>query len=124
MRKGPTIGEVMDFVNRRNAPGWGEIISPRFVNEIRLQAAPRFDLLSQSELAILDLVVAQHTHRTTDELVQWCHDNCSEYEQVASNGRKPIEVESILRAAKKSPKTIRTVLNNAIEIEEMDALLR
>ena len=60
MRKGPAIGEVMDFVNRRNAPHWKEIISPRFGNEVRLAGVPDFGTLSGSELDILDGVVTEH----------------------------------------------------------------
>ncbi len=124
MRKGPTIGEVMDFVNQRNAEQWAEMISPRFGNEIRLQSCPNFDSLSKSEMEILDLAVAQHAHRTTDELVDWCHENCEEYENVPVHHRKPIEVEAILRAGGKGIKTIQKIVGNAREIEEMDALLR
>jgi hypothetical protein len=123
MRKGPTIGEVMDFVNQRNAEQWAETISPLFGYEIRLQTCPKSESLSKSEMEILDLTVAQHACRTTDELVKWCHDNCEEYENVAPTRRKPIEVEAILQAGGKSPKTIQKVLENAREIEEMNALL-
>jgi len=124
MRNGPTIGEVMNFVNRRNAEQWAETISPRFGNEVRLQDRPSFESLSKSEMEILDLTVAQHAHRATDELVDWCHENCNEYENVDLSRRKPIEVESILRAGGKSAKAIQKVLENAREVEEMDALLR
>jgi uncharacterized phage-associated protein len=123
MWKGPTIGEVMDFVNQRNAPQWKEMISVRFGNEIRLRGTPCFEALSQSELNILDLVVSEHAERTTDELVDWCHANCPEYEQVAKGKRKPIELESILKAAKKGTKQIQKVLQEAVELQEMDKLL-
>lgn len=123
MRKGPTIGEVMDFVNRRNAPQWKEMISPRFVNEIRLLGKAEYGALSQSELNILDSVVAQHSQSTTEELVEWCHQNCPEYEQVPPGKRKPIEVESILKGAKKGKRQIQKILQEAAEIEEMDELL-
>jgi hypothetical protein len=124
MRKGPTIGEFMGFVNQRNnPPQWNETVSPRFGNEVRLQRSPTFDALSKVELEILDLVVAQHAQRTTDELVQWCHDNCPEYEEVAQGRRKPIPVEGILRGVGKSEKRIQKVLEDARELQEMDALL-
>jgi uncharacterized phage-associated protein len=123
MSKGPAIGELINLVNQRHYPEWAATISPRFGNEIRLEAVPAFDALSESELTILDLVIAQHAHRTTLELVQWCHENCPEYEEVPPNGRKPIRVEAILKGAKKSARCIQTVLDNAREVEEMDALL-
>jgi hypothetical protein len=123
MQKGPTISEFMDLVRLRNAPGWTETISPRFGNEIRLHGQPKFEALSESELGILDLVVAQHAQRTTEELVQWCHENCPEYEQVGAKQRKPIKVESIMRAARKSERAIQKVIDEAHEIEELNALL-
>jgi uncharacterized phage-associated protein len=123
MRKGPTISEVMDFVNRRNAPGWKETISPRMGNEIRLQRTASYSSLSQSELNILDSVAAAHLRRTTDELVNWCHENCPEYEDVPKSKRKPISVESILKGAGKGAKQIEKLLREASEIEEMENLL-
>lgn len=122
MRKGPTIGEVMNFVNRQNAPQWKQTISPRFGNEVRLQGTPDFGALSQSELNILDSVVKLHAQRTTDELVVWCHKNCPEYEDVKS-GRKPIEVEAILQAENKSQKQIKKLVEEARMLEELDKLL-
>ena len=123
MRKGPTISEVMDFVNRQNEPEWKQMISPRFGNEIRLTAKPVYGALSQSELSILDSVVAEHAQRTTDELVQWFHAHCRESEQVTGNARKPIAVESILKAAKKRASQIQKLVSEAKEIEELDRLL-
>jgi len=110
----------MNVVHQRNAPGWAETISVRYGNEIRLEGMPSFGALSKSELDILDLTVAQHAQRTTEELVEWCHKNCPEYVEAK---RKPIAVEAILRGAKKTAKAIQKVLADASEIEELDALL-
>jgi hypothetical protein len=123
MRKGPIISEFMNAVGRRDAPGWAETISARYGNEIRLEGVPSYSALSESELSILDLTVAQHAQQTTDELVAWCHDNCPEYEEVNPAERKPIKVESILKSCHKSAKAIQKVLDDAREIEELDALL-
>lgn len=123
MRKGPTIGEIMDFVHQRSAPQWKETISPRYGNEIRLHAKPTYGALSRAELNILDSVVHTHMERTTEELVEWCHQNCPEYQQVSKNKRKPIQVESILKSAKKTARQIQKVIEEACEIEEMDQML-
>jgi hypothetical protein len=124
MRKGPTISEVMNFVNRRSAPQWKETISPRFGNEVRLiSKAPEYGSLSESEFEILDKTVVAHSRRTTDELVDWCHKNCPEYEDVPPSQRKPIEVESILKGANRSANKIQKVIQEAKELEELDALL-
>jgi uncharacterized phage-associated protein len=123
MSKGPTISEVMDFVNQRNAPQWKEMISPLYGHEIRIKGKPTYGALSQSELNILDSVVTQHAQSTTEELVDWCHQNCPEYEEVPRGKRKPIHVESILKGAKKGTKQIQKILQEAAEIEEMDKLL-
>jgi hypothetical protein len=123
MRKGPTISEIMDFVGNRNAPGWKETISPRFGNEVRLINAPEFGSLSDSELKILDKTVKDHSGRTTEELVDWCHKHCPEYEVVLATRRKPIEVETILKGANKSPGKIQKLIDDAKELEELDALL-
>jgi uncharacterized phage-associated protein len=122
MRKGPVISEVMNFVNRRNAPGWKEIISPRFGNEVRLLGSPDYGALSESELSILDSVVAGHRQRTTEELVDWCHQHCPEYEEIKT-GRRPITVESILKGVKRGAKQIQKVVESGIEIDELDKLL-
>ena len=123
MRKGPVIGEVMDFVQRRNAPEWKETISPRFGNEVRLQGQPKSDSLSESELEILDSVVKFHLERTTDELVEWCHKNCPEYEMVQPTRRKPIAVESILKGVNKSQKQIQKFVQEAESLAKLDSML-
>ena len=123
MRKGPTISEFMDFVGTRSAPGWRRMISSRYGHEIRLAGAPEFGALSASELEILDEVVSRHAKRTTEELVKWCHDNCPEYEEVEHARRKPITVESILRAAGKGAAAVRNTVERAEATEELDELL-
>jgi uncharacterized phage-associated protein len=123
MRKGPVISEVMNFVTEQNAPDWKDVISPRYGNEIRLQRHPDFGALSQAEMEILDEVVRAHSSRTTEELVEWCHQNCTEYEKVESRDRKPITVESILRAIGKPASLIRRVVKEAEHLAEMDRLL-
>jgi hypothetical protein len=123
MNKGPTIGEVMDFVGKRNAPGWKSVISPRFGNEIRLQGKPEFGALSEAELEILDETVQSHLSRTTDELVAWCHKNCPEYEEVPPRSRKTIAVESILKAVGNSERKIRNLVREAESLAKLDELL-
>lgn len=123
MQKGPTISEIMNFVGRRNAPGWKEAISPRHGNTIRLQKAPSFSGLSPSELEILDSTLTEHSQRSTEQLVKWCHDNCAEYEDVPKNTSKPISVESILKATSKSSNQIAKVLKEAQSMEALEALL-
>lgn len=123
MNKGPTIGEIMNFVGSRNAPGWKTTISPRFGNEIRLQGKPTYEALSESEVSILDATVQSHSMRTTDELVEWCHKNCPEYEEVPVRSRKTITVESILKAAGKSPKKIQALIQEAQSLAKLDEML-
>ena len=123
MEKGPTISEIMTFVGTRRAPDWKETISPRHGNEVRLLAMPDYGTLSESELEILDKTVRCHLGKTTDELVEWCHENCPEYQKVSRGQRRAITVESILRAARKTAKQIQKLLREAKEVEEMDELL-
>jgi hypothetical protein len=123
MRCGPTIGEVMNFVNlERVAPRWGDHISPRRGNILKLTALPDYGSLSQPEIDILDGVVEEHASRTTAELVKWCHHYCREYERVFW-GRKNIEIESILRAGGKTADRIHRVVKEAEELAELDAVL-
>jgi uncharacterized phage-associated protein len=122
MRRGPTIGEFMDFANQRNAPGWSEFISPRRGNALNLLAKPHYQSLSDYEKALLDAVVAEHFNRSTTDLVEWCHKHCTEYEEVES-GRRPIEVETILKCGGKKKAHVAKVVAMAQELEEMDALL-
>jgi hypothetical protein len=74
-------------------------------------------------MEILDQVVQEHAQRTTDELVDWCHKKCAEYEIVEGRRRKPITVERILQAGMKSEDAIQKVIESANELEEMDKLL-
>ncbi len=123
MRCGPTIGAVMNFVNRECvAPKWADHISPRKGNILKLTAPPDYGSLSQSEIDILDGVVEEHASRTTTALVRWCHHYCPEYERVFW-GRKSIEVESILRAGGKTADKIHKVVKEAEELAELDAVL-
>ena len=124
MQKGPVIGDVMDFVNQMNAPGWKECITPRHGNYIQLLQAPDYGSLSTSELEILDAVVEEHLSQSTDDLVNWCHQFCDEYEHVGwFRGRKDIVVENILRAGGKTSETIHRVIKDAQEIVELDKML-
>jgi hypothetical protein len=123
MEKGPTISEIMDFVAQRNAPDWKRVISPRHGNTIEVQESPSYGALSPSELEMLDSVVKVHAERSTEELVNWCHINCAEYENVPPNSRKPILVESILGATNKTPAQIEKIVKEAKALEELDALL-
>ncbi|MDB6151375.1 MAG: hypothetical protein JWQ44_2823 [Chthoniobacter sp.] len=122
MRKGPTIGEVMDFVGQRTAPRWKATISARKGNALNLVGETSFDTLTEAELKILDEVVEEHRTRSTGELVKWCHDNCGEYRDVLF-GRKPIQVEDILKAEGQPETRIAKISKRAKELAELDALL-
>jgi len=123
MRKGPTISEVMNFVNRRDAVKWKGLISARKGNALNLLTKTDYGSLSDPEIEILDAVVAEHFSRSTEDLVQWCHRNCPEYKDVPSGGRKPIEVEDIMAAGKKSKEQIKKIVARAEELQEFDELL-
>jgi hypothetical protein len=122
MRKGPTVSEVMDFAKARNAPGWRETIKPLVGHKMNLATTPDYLDLSERELEIIDAVVAAHFHRSTDDLVDWCHDHCGEYESVMM-GRKPIAVETMLKVEGKSPERTEQVLRDAKEVERLDSIL-
>jgi uncharacterized phage-associated protein len=121
MRKGPVIGEIMNFAKQRNAPNWRETISVRRGHEIALKTIPTFHLLSPRELQIVDEVVAQHAHQDVDELVQWCHDNCPEVENVTA-GRREISIEQILSAERLSPDRIQTTVKDLESLEGLTSL--
>jgi uncharacterized phage-associated protein len=123
MRKGPVNGDVMNFVTRRNAPGWKDSIAPMQGHSLSVVSEPSYDSLSESELGILDEVVEEHLANTTDELVEWCHKNCEEYEEVSANGRKPISVESILQAEGKTSAAIARILKEAESLTRLDQVL-
>jgi hypothetical protein len=120
--KGPMISEMTDFANRLNAPRWAEYISRRFGNEIKLLKKVDYIELSQAELEILDATVEEHKNETTEELTQWCHENCREYENVFWT-RKPITVEKLLAAERKDPKKIAEIIHRAESDLELDSLI-
>jgi uncharacterized phage-associated protein len=122
MRKGPTIGEVMNYVKRRNAPGWKSVISPLRGHALNLIGDPEYASLTAPEIEILDAVVAQHFNRTTDDLVEWCHEHCGEYENVPA-ARKPIDIETILSKEGRSSGQIQRVAERAKELGELQELL-
>lgn len=122
MPKGPTIGNVMNFVTQRNAPRWKELIAARVGNQISLVSNPKCEFLSESEIQILDEVVKEHRNRTTEELVKWCHAHCPEYKHVKV-GRQTISVEEILKAEGKSPQRIECVVREGLDLAELDSLL-
>jgi antitoxin SocA-like protein len=122
LRKGPMISETTDFAKNQNAPGWKEHISPRYDNEIRLLKKLDPQYLSEAEIEILDAVVQEHNQKTTEELTQWCHDNCPEYENVLWT-RKPITVERLLAAGKKPESVIARIVEQAKSDLELDAVL-
>lgn len=123
MRKGPVNGDVMNFVNQRNAPGWKKVISPRKGNTLSVISEPDYDSLSESELQMLDEVVGEHSAKTTEELVEWCHENCEEYEKVGVTERKPISVEAILQAEGKTKARIACVVREGSSLAKLDQLL-
>jgi len=123
MRKGPAVGEVMDFVCQRNAPKWQDHIDVLRGHSLALLAIPQYQHLSQSEIEILDAVVEEHEARTTDDLVRWCHQYCPEYESVWFNGRRDISVESVLRAGGKTAERISRLVKQATEQIELSQAL-
>lgn len=123
MRKGPTISELMDFVNARNAPEWKSLISPLKWHDLTLTGSPSLDSLSESELEIIDSVVAQHASKTTEELTKWCHDNCPEFETVHFFGRKEISIENILSSENVPSEQAANVVSELRSLEKLDALL-
>ena len=123
MKKGPVISEILNFVLRRNAPGWKEMISPNRANMLTLEGEPSFDSLSPRELEILDAIVARHEQLSTDELVQWCHDNCAEIVDVPAGRREGIEIESIFVAEHIPTERITAVVGELESLEKLDALL-
>ena len=123
MRKGPVIGDAMNLVNHRNSDDWKGMIAPRVGHNLSLQSPPSFDELSEAEVDVLDEIVDRHLTRSTEELVKWCHDHCGEYTSVHLWTRKPISVESILRAEKKTQDQIDRVVSEAQSISKLDAML-
>jgi hypothetical protein len=123
MRKGPVVGEVMDFACQRNARDWKTHIDAIRGHKVKLLSAPDYSHLSQFEIEILDAVVEEHFNRSTDDLVEWCHQYCPEYERVRWNSRKPISVESVLRGGGKTADRIHKIVTESAERAELDALL-
>ena len=123
MRKGPVISEVLNFVKCRNAPRWKGTISPLHGHYLNLVQKPNYESLTHVEVDILDAVVAEHFNRSTEDLVNWCHDNCGEYEQVNFFRRKPIAVEKILELEGKSEKQIQKISDRAEELTALQEML-
>jgi len=90
---------------------------------LNLLQKPKYESLTRSEIEILDAVAAEHFNRSTDDLVDWCHSNCPEYEEVPLSKRKPIELASILKSEGKSEAQIEKIEARAEELSELQELL-
>lgn len=123
MWKGPAISEVMNFVKCRNAPRWKEVISHLRGHALNLLTRSKYESLSAPEVAILDEVVKTHFLCSTEDLVEWCHQNCPEYENVGWFRRRPIEIERILSSEGKSSAQISTIAKRAEELTDLSELL-
>jgi hypothetical protein len=123
MRKGPSISELMDFVNQQNAPNWRELISRRMGNDVELKNSPVFNFLSEREIEVLDAVVAQHASKTTDELVHWCHEHCPELKKVPFFRRREISIEEILSSEHVPQEQATEVVSELKSLERLGALL-
>ena len=104
MDRGPVLSRVLDLVTDGDEPGapciWANHISGPANFEVKLEAPPGRDELSDAELALLDGVFRAHGNKSRWELVDLTH-KLPEW-QDPQGGAVPISYRDILKAGGKT----------------------
>jgi uncharacterized phage-associated protein len=124
MRNGPVTSELLDLVNAGRLDGepdtrWEQSISDRVNHEVRLEAIPAREYLSEADMELLDLIWNEHGHRDQWQLVDWCHTYCVEWTPL-DRGSAPIAVELIAQALGKTQEAISRISREERELNQLD----
>lgn len=103
MKHGPVCTNTLDCINgsRRDMDGWDEFITDRenymLSTTKEISRAEELDELSNAEISVLTDTWTDHGSKTNWELVDWTHENCSEWAD-PDGSSLPISYEAVLKA--------------------------
>lgn len=127
---GPVTSELLDLTNSGRLWGvadcrWEEFITDRQNHEVAMvkeaQLAPR-DLLSDSEIDLIDEIYLDHGGRDQWQLRRWCHEHCEEWTPLAQ-GRERIPLERVARAVGKTDEQVARLTEEAAELSFLSPAL-
>ena len=108
MDHGPVLSQTLNLINgemQSSDNGWKQWIGPRQGNSVKLlhEVTDRgsYDELSDIDLEILASVWKSFGHMDRFDLVQYCHDNCAEWEDPEGSST-PIPYARTLKAVGKT----------------------
>lgn len=129
MKHGPVLSQTYDLIKAGGdnpAEGWEAWIAgqPNYAVASTRPLATRddFDELSDADLEILNKIWGQFGHMNQYHLVDYTHDNCSEWVDPCGSSF-PIAPEAVFLALGKQPETAVTLANRLREQQQLDALV-
>lgn len=121
MRNGPVTSELLDLVNAGELAGesgsrWDELISDRKDHEIAMRPSvqPERENLSDSEIALIDEINAEHGGKDQWQLRDWCHERCGEWTPL-QNGRERISIREMAVNVGRNPEEAARIADEACE---------
>jgi len=131
MDNGPMLSQALDFINgiipdKSDMAKWEEWFSSRTENHqiklIRDFGRDDLDEISEADLGVLEAVWKSFGHMDQWELVDYTHNNCSEYKKPPKGSRNAINDAEILEAVG-VPKEHATELSEEIQAQRrLDAI--
>jgi uncharacterized phage-associated protein len=101
MPQGPVLSQTYNLIQSGGRDGWSEYIKGEANYSVTLtgQILVRedFDELSNAELSILSKIFHDFGHMTQWELVDYTHDNCTEWEDPQGSSY-PINIDTLIQA--------------------------
>lgn len=129
MPKGPVLSQTYDLIKGGGDnpdEGWEAWIADQSNYAVASRrpyaARDEFDELSDADLEILNKVWGQFGHMNQYHLVEYTHDNCSEWVNPFGSSF-PIAPEAVFLALGKQPEAAATLANRLRERRQLDALV-
>lgn len=125
MDRGPVLSHVLDLVTEGPSPDeqsfWAQYIGPAGNYEVKLQAEPSDDMLSQVEEELLDAIFKMYGQLSRWDIVNVVH-KLPEW-QDPHGSAIPIAYAEILRAQHKSPEEIEAIETELAGLASDEAIL-
>lgn len=99
MRNGPMLSKTYDLMKRTPCQEWDNLLTRINDNHIslkRIATQNKLIYLSKANIKILDRIFELYGGKTAEELVEFTHDNCPEWQE--TNSRISIDIIDVLKA--------------------------
>lgn len=116
MKNGPMLSKTYDLMKRTPCQEWDNLLSRINDNHISLKGTStqsKLIYLSKANIKILDRVFELYGNKTAEELIEFTHDNCPEWQE--TNSRISIDIVDVLKALGK-PSEIAESINDSKRI--------